>query len=86
MATVTILGKAYAVDREQVIRAIQNVSPEPLGGQRKYFVEIDGQRYPIKQVVAAALGLPRVAFTATHAYALLTKLGFEIHSVEEVQQ
>jgi len=33
---------------------------------------------PIKQVISAITGLPRVAFTAMHACRILTALGFEV--------
>ena len=45
-------------------------------------LEYKGRVYPIKQVVSAVTGLPRVAFTAMHAYRVLTVLGFEVKELK----
>ena len=57
---------------------MENLDPEPLRGRAKYYIEYRGRRYSIKQVVSAVTELPRVAFTAMHAYRILTALGFEV--------
>lgn len=77
-ATFTIRGKTFSLTLEDVERALEKLDPEPLKGRAKYYVEYNGRRYPIKQVVAAATGLPRLGFTAMHAYRILTDLGFEV--------
>ncbi len=82
---VRVGGRVFEVCREDVFKAVRGVKPEPLSGRRKYYVEIDGRRYPIKQVVGLLLGLPRVAFTAMEAYRVLTRLGFEVKSREDVK-
>lgn len=51
-------------------------------GNRKYYIEFEGEKYPIKQVIAEVTGLPRVAFTAMDAYRILTKLGFDVKELE----
>jgi len=78
----TIRGKVYNITREDVINAVKDVEPEPIIGKRKYYVEINGRQYPIKQVISLVTGLPRIAFTAMDAYRILTKLGFEIKEVK----
>jgi len=78
----TIRGKQFDIKRDDVINAVKNVEPEPLTGRRKYYVEINGRRYPIKQVVSLVTGLPPIAFTAMDAYRILIKLGFEVKEVE----
>ncbi|RLI82929.1 hypothetical protein DRP04_02770 [Archaeoglobales archaeon] len=80
MATVTksIKGKMYTVSREDVEKILGELEPEPMKGRAKYYVEFEGKKFPIKQVVAEVTGLPRIAFTAKHAYDLLTELGFEV--------
>jgi len=80
----TIRGKVYDITREDVVNAVKDVEPEPLIGKRKYYVEINGKQYPIKQVVGLVTGLPRIAFTAMDAYRILTKLGFEVKEVKVV--
>jgi hypothetical protein len=74
----TIRGRIFNVSREDVERVLEKLDPEPLRGRAKYYIEYRGRRYPIKQVVSAVTGLPRVAFTAMHAYRILTALGFEV--------
>jgi len=81
----TIRGKQFDIERDDVINAVKNVEPEPLTGRRKYYVEISGRRYPIKQVVSLVTGLPPIAFTAMDAYRILTKLGFEVKEVEAAE-
>jgi hypothetical protein len=74
----TIRGRTFNISREDVERVLEKLNPEPLRGRAKYYIEYRGKRYPIKQVVSAVTGLPRVAFTAMHAYRILTALGFEV--------
>ena len=74
----TIRGRTFNISREDVERVLEKLDPEPLRGRAKYYIEYRGKRYPIKQVVSAVTGLPRVAFTAMHAYRILTALDFEV--------
>ena len=74
----TIRGRTFNISREDVERVLEKLEPEPLRGRAKYYIEYRGKLYPIKQVVSAVTGLPRVAFTAMHAYRVLTALGFEV--------
>jgi len=78
----TIRGRIYDITREDIINAIRDVEPEPLTGKRKYYIEINGKQYPIKQVVGLVTRLPRIAFTAMDAYRILTKLGFEVKEIK----
>jgi len=78
-----IEGKVYDITREGVISAVRGVEPEPLEGKRKYYVVIEGRRYPIKQVISLVTGLPRSDFTARCARRILTKLGFEVFVKED---
>ena len=83
MVVFTIRGKRFNIERDDIINALKNVEPEPIIGRRKYYVEISGRKYPIKQVIGLVTGLPRIAFTAMDAYRILTKLGFEVKEIEE---
>ena len=78
MVVFTIRGRTFSISREDIERVLEKLDPEPLRGRAKYYIEYRGKRYPIKQVVSAVTGLPRVAFTAMHAYRVLTALGFEV--------
>jgi len=74
----TIRGRTFNISREDVERALEKLDPEPLRGRAKYYIDYRGKRYPIKQVISAVTGMPRVAFTAMHAYRVLSALGFEV--------
>lgn len=79
-----IRGREYGIDREQITKAVRGIAPDPfIPTISKYYVEINGQRYSIKQVIHLTTGLPNIAFTAAYAYRILQKLGFEIHSLGE---
>ena len=78
----TIRGEKFVITRNDVERVLENLDPEPLRGRAKYYIEYKGRAYPIKQVVSAVTGLPRVAFTAMHAYRILTALGFEVKELK----
>jgi len=74
----TIRGKIFEISRGDLEHVLENLDPEPLRGRAKYYIEYNGKKYPIKQVISAVTGLPRIAFTAMHAYRILTTLGFEV--------
>ena len=78
MVVFTIRGRTFNISREDVERALEKLDPEPLRGRAKYYIDYRGKRYPIKQVISAVTGMPRVAFTAMHAYRVLSELGFEV--------
>lgn len=78
MVVFTIRGRTFNISREDVERVLEKLDPEPLRGRAKYYIDYRGKRYPIKQVISAVTGLPRVAFTAMHAYRVLSALGFEV--------
>mgnify|MGYP000232784840 CR=1 FL=1 len=71
----TIRGRNYELSREEVVERVRNVEPKAI---RKYYVEINGRKYPIKQVVAECLDLNPIEFTTACAYRILSGLGFEI--------
>jgi len=80
--SITIRGKTYTLTRKDVEDVLRKLEPEELRGKAKYYIEFEGMKFPIKQVVAEVTGLPRVAFTAMHAYSVLTKLGFDVKEVK----
>lgn len=67
IATRTIKGKLCTVSRGNIEKILRRLEPEPLKGRAKYYVEFEGKKFPIKQVVAEVTRLPRIAFTAKHA-------------------
>ena len=68
-------GKKIELTREKVEEVLERLEPEPI---KKYYIEYKGEKYPIKQVISAATGLPRVSITPRQAYRILIKLGFEV--------
>ena len=71
-------GGKYEITRELIMEAARNVPPNAGDGRHKYFVAIHGRRYPIKQPVHLATGLPFIDFTAQHFHRILSSLGFEV--------
>jgi siderophore synthetase component len=69
----TIMGRAFDLDPQQVERALEGELPEPI---QEHFVVISGRRWPPKQVLALVTGLDRADFTTHQARRALTRLGF----------
>lgn len=67
-------GEEHSVTREDILAVAARESPRRINS---YFVEIDGKRYPPKQLVRAATGTKRFFDTAA-AVRLLQALGFSI--------
>lgn len=71
-------GVALSITSDDVLSATRDASPTPTDRRNKYFLEIHGRRFPIKQVVRLVTGLPSTGFTARDAHRILTRLGFDI--------
>jgi len=77
------IGKTRVeLTRESVEVVLDKLDPEPFKGKAKYYVEFRGRRYPIKQVLSAVTGLPKVSFTTMHAYKVLKELSFEVKELK----
>lgn len=74
---IILKGKGYSVTWEDTTAKLRGVTPE-VGGKVKYFVEIEGKEFPVKQVLGQILNLPRAGFTTQDAYSILLRLGFKI--------
>ena len=72
---IILKGKAYDISREEVEKKMKGRQPEPI---RKYFMIVNGVKYPPKQIIAEVLDLGRVEFTTLDAVNILRRLGFEI--------
>ncbi len=66
-------GVQYVLDRKQFDARLAKAQPEAI---HKYFVEIDGRKFPVKQAVSVGLGAPRASFGTEAAIHTLTKLGY----------
>ncbi len=71
-----IRGVTYNSTKEDIEESLKGIKPEKR--LAKYFVEVGGKKYPIKQVITQTLNFAKVAFTSQDAYAILHKLGFEV--------
>lgn len=72
---VTSRGRLFRLCKSGVQRSLIGISPERVA---KYGVEIHGQEYPIRQVVAKATNTPKIEWTTANAYRILKNLGFEV--------
>jgi len=72
---IRINGRVYRLKRDEVIGKLKKAKPRRV---YKYYVEIDGVKYPMRQVAEVALGLPPVAISTPEAYRLCKCLGFEV--------
>jgi hypothetical protein len=70
-----VRGHVYKLSREDVIKSLSGITPRPV---RKHYVEISGTCYPIKQALAAAVGLEVIDFTSQDAYRIFRRLDFPI--------
>jgi hypothetical protein len=69
----TVGGRDLELTKEQVERAMKG---KPGELYRTYYVDINGVRYPTKQVIAVVTGWPRETFTSHEANRVLNRLGF----------
>jgi len=70
---VSLGGVIYPLDRKSFETKLASAQPEVI---KKYFVEIDGRKYPVKQAVSVATGAPRASFSTAAAIHTLTRLGY----------
>lgn len=70
--TFTIAGELVELDAARVRRQVVGRSPEAI---RTHWVEIDGVRWPPKQVFGLATGIPRTSFISHAAIRVLRRLG-----------
>ncbi len=75
-AVIRFRGEEYRVTREDILAAAKRAAPERI---TTYYVEIDGRRFPPKQLIRIATGT-RQQFNSANARSLLTKLGFTVQA------
>jgi len=74
---ITIKGKVYSINKEDVEKKLRGIQPEE-DERAKYFVEIRGGLFPIKQVLSQTIDLPKLGFTSQEAFTILQRLDFKI--------
>jgi 5-methylcytosine-specific restriction protein B len=79
-----VIGKRKVeLSKEKVVEALKGLEPEPLRGRARYYVELDGKKYPVKQVMVAVTGLSKESFATDQAVKLLRALGFEVKDLRK---
>jgi hypothetical protein len=71
-------GISYPFDRKTFESRLAKTQPEEI---RKYFVEIGGRKFPVKQAVSVGVGAPRASFGTEAAIHTLTRLGYQTKEV-----
>lgn len=66
-------GRDFELTKEEVETRMRGTDPELV---QKHVVEVNGQWYPPKQVLAQVTGWPRTSFTTMEAQRVLTRIGF----------
>jgi len=70
-----VKGKQRRASRERVIETVQGLMPE---GPAVWMVEVEGARYPVKQVFCETFGVGRRDVSTRDAARVLERLGFEV--------
>lgn len=72
-------GVTFTLNQYDVRRAMIDVEPRQIS---KQWVEINGVRYPPKQVISQLTGMALASFTTQEAVRALRKIGFDQHRVQ----
>ena len=78
MTTIQIQGKVYEVSDDDIKRVARTHSPKPVA---RYYVIVEGRRYPPKQLIKLTTGTPDT-FNSANAQSALTRLGFIVRALE----
>jgi hypothetical protein len=73
VASFTISGQQFELERTEVECCLMNVLPDPV---HEHYVVVRGRRFPPKQVLSCVTGLDRADFTTHQARRILKRLGF----------
>jgi hypothetical protein len=73
-------GARYEVTPAQFEERLKKIDSEPI---HKYWVEIGGKRFPVKQAVGIGLGAERATFSSSQAISILRKLGYSPQETSE---
>lgn len=82
MPTLTFMagGRSFRLSSADVVDSLAGHHPEQV---TTYFVDIAGERWPVKQVLSLALGLERSAFQSQTSRRVLERLGFVVGRDED---
>jgi len=76
---VSLGGVLYPVDRKAFDARLAKAQPESI---HKYFVEVDGRKFPLRQAVSVGFDAPRASFTNSAAIHALNKLGYKTQTAD----
>jgi hypothetical protein len=76
---VSLGGVLYPLDRKAFDARLAKAQPEAI---RKYFVEIGGRKFPLRQAVSVGFDAPRASFSNASAIHALTKLGYRTQTAD----
>lgn len=74
----TVGGSGFSLSREEIERKLKGACPEQI---RQYYVIVNDEEFPVKQVLEASAGLLRSGFTTQDAIRVLRKFGFPMRKV-----
>jgi len=76
--------KAFEINKEQILSATKNVNPDKFDGRNKFYVELHGRKYPVKQPIHLVTRLPKTGgFITDDARRVLKKLGLSVHKLSD---
>jgi 5-methylcytosine-specific restriction protein B len=79
-----VIGKRKVeLTKEKVVEALKGLEPEPLRGKARYYVELNGRKYPVKQVMVAVTGLSKESLSTEQTVKVLKALGFEVKDLKK---
>ncbi len=77
----TLLGRKFSLNPQDILSAMRGIQPEIV---RTHAVDLDGKRYPVKQVVSVVTGLSKADFNSHQARQLLRRVGLPVVVVSEM--
>lgn len=75
-------GHKYQLSKTIIYEMLKTLVPLEMKSNRKYYIEYEGERFPIKQVISEITKQPRSSFLASDAYRILLNLGFVVKNME----
>lgn len=79
-------NEGFEINREDILNATRGTHPKGFDGRNRYYVELHGLKYPIKQPVHLVTGLPYTGrFGAQDAHRILTKLGYAVQLLQSTR-
>jgi antitoxin HicB len=79
-------NEPFEITREDILNTTRGVAPKSFDGRNRYFVELHGVKYPIKQPIHLVTELPYTGrFGAQDAQRILTKLRFVVHLLSDAE-